>query len=113
MIEPVIVSRHPGAVDWLRLRGISGRVVEHATEADVRNRVVYGILPFHLAALAKELVMIDVPNIPQDRRGADISAEEMDRYGAKLTHYMVIIVPQTGAERRALEGRELWREPGA
>lgn len=98
-------------MEWLRRRGITGTVIEHATEADVRGCVVYGILPFYLAALAKELVMIDVPDIPQERRGADITVEEMDQYGARLTHYMVVRVPQTGAEAREVYGRETWRDP--
>lgn len=95
----VIVSRHAGAVEWLRRRGITGRVVEHAYPEDVRQKIVYGILPFHLAALAKELVMIDTPLIPLERRGGDLSPEEMDRYGAALTHYVVLRVPQTAGER--------------
>lgn len=96
--EPVIVSRHAGAVEWLRSKGIVGRVIEHATEDDVRGRKVYGVLPFHLAALAKELVMIDTPGIPLERRGGDLSPEEMERFGAKLTHYLVVRVPQTAEE---------------
>ena len=95
----VIVSRHAGAIEWLRRRGITGRVVEHAYPEDIRQRVVYGILPFHLAALAKELVMIDTPLIPLERRGGDLSPEEMDKYGAALTHYVVLRVPQTAKER--------------
>lgn len=102
-MQPIIVSRHAGAVAWLNARGIFGRVIEHAKPDDVRGRVVYGILPFHLAALAKELVMIDTPEIPLERRGGDLTPEEMDSYGATLTHYMVIRVPQTGTERLAWE----------
>lgn len=103
MAEKLIVSRHAGAVEWLRQRGIVGPVIEHASEDDVRGRVVYGVLPFHLAALAKELVMIDTPEIPLERRGGDLSPAEMDEFGARLTHYLVIRVPQTGAEREEWE----------
>jgi CRISPR-associated protein Csx16 len=95
----VIVSRHRGAVEWLRRRGIVGPVIEHAEPNDVVGKVVYGVLPFHLAALAKELVMIDTPGIPLGRRGGDLTPEEMDLFGATLTHYLVVRVPQTADER--------------
>ena len=87
--DPLIVSRHAGAVDWLRRRGLVAPVVAHATAEDVRGKRVYGVLPLHLAAAAADVYTIDLPGLPAEKRGQDLSPEEMDRYGAILRPYRV------------------------
>lgn len=42
MSEILIVSRHAGAVEWLRQRGVVGDNLAHATPEIVRGRQVYG-----------------------------------------------------------------------
>ncbi len=85
----VIVSRHQGLVDWLAKRGIVGKVIAHATEDDVRGKDVIGNLPLHLAAVAKSVTVVDMPALPADWRGQDLSPEQMDQAGATLTRYVV------------------------
>ncbi|GIV81675.1 MAG: hypothetical protein KatS3mg051_1029 [Anaerolineae bacterium] len=94
-MKPLIVSRHAGTVEWLARRGITGEVVEHATPDAVRGRVVYGNLPLHLAALAAEVVAIDMPDLPRDVRGWDLTPEEMDTFGARMTRYRVLKVEES------------------
>ena len=89
----LIVTRHAGAVEWLRRQGIEGEVVAHVGDPEqVRGRVVYGVLPFYLASIAAEVVTIDMPGLRQDQRGQDLSPEEMDSAGATLRTYVVTSV---------------------
>lgn len=95
---PLIVTRHAGAVEWLRMRGIEGEVIEHATPGQVRGRHVYGILPLGLAVEASSVTAIDVPDLRPEDRGRDLSPEEMDAAGARLRTYVVL----TGGEADTL-----------
>ncbi len=85
----VIVSRHQGLVDWLAQRGIVGDVIAHASPDDVIGKDVIGNLPLHLASLAKSVTVIDMPALPADWRGKDLSPEQMDQAGATPTRYVV------------------------
>lgn len=86
----IIVTRHKGLVEWLRRRGIEGEVISHITDPEIiRGRVVYGALPLHLAAEAYLAAAVDMPNLPPEKRGQDLTPEEMDAYGATLTYYSV------------------------
>ena len=89
MNEFVIVSRHAGAVEWLRRQGIEGKVIAHAAPEDVRGKVVIGALPLHLAALAERVGSIDMPGLTPAQRGQDLSPEEMDEAGAAIVWYEV------------------------
>lgn len=86
----VIVTRHAGLVEWLARRGITGEVKAQATAEDVRGKIVYGVLPLHLAALAAEVWTVDMPDLAPDQRGKDLSPAEMDAAGATLRGYRVI-----------------------
>lgn len=85
----VIVSRHQGLIQWLAQRGISGDVITHASPDDVRGKDVIGNLPLHLASLAKSVTVVDMPNLPADWRGKDLTPDQMDQAGATLTRYVV------------------------
>lgn len=87
----IIITRHAGAVEWLRREGVTGKVVSHATEKDVTGQVVYGMLPLHLAALAERVITIDLPNLAPGQRGSELSADEMEKAGARLVAYEVKI----------------------
>ena len=84
----IIVTRHKGAVEWLRRNGIEGKVIAHAHESDVVGEDVIGVLPFHLAYLANTITTIDM-DLPLELRGQDVSPEQMDEFGARLTTYIV------------------------
>jgi len=85
----VIVSRHQGLVDWLARRGIVGDVITHASPDDVKGKDVIGNLPLHLAAVAKSVTVVDMPDLPADWRGKDITPDQMDQAGATLSRYVV------------------------
>ena len=88
-MDVLIVTRHTGAVEWLRRQGVNGDVLAHVTADDVRGRVVIGALPLHLAAEAARVGAIDMPNLPPDQRGQDLTAEEMDAAGASISWYQI------------------------
>jgi len=88
-METLIVTRHAGAVEWLRRRGIVGEVAAQVSAEQVRGRIVVGILPLHLAAEAQEVLSLDMPCLTSEQRGKDLTPEEMDAAGATLTRYVV------------------------
>lgn len=90
MSEYLIVSRHAGAVEWLRQHSIVGEVVAHVSGPEqVRGRVVIGALPLHLAAEAEAIISIDMPGLAPEQRGRDLTPAEMDTAGATLSRYRV------------------------
>lgn len=88
-MKTMIVTRHAGAIEWLRLRGVEGAVISHATPDQVRGCAVYGVIPLNLAAEAAEVWAIDLPGLKPEDRGSDLTPEEMDRAGATLSGYRV------------------------
>lgn len=86
----VIVSRHAGAIEWLKRQGITGEVISHVDDpAQIRGRIVIGNLPLHLAAEASIIGSIELPNLRPDQRGKDLTADEMEEADARLAWYAV------------------------
>lgn len=90
------VSRHPGAVEWIRRRQFGGIVCPSLNLNDVRpGDEVWGTLPMDVAAevcrrgaVFRALVL---PMKDQDR-GRPLSADEMDAMGAALRTFHVTAV---------------------
>lgn len=95
MKDILIVTRHKPLVEWLKLHGIEGRVIEQATSSDVLDRDVYGILPLHLAAIAASVTEVSMPLLTLEQRkknaSGDLTVEEMDSAGATLNKYIVFL----------------------
>jgi putative CRISPR-associated protein (TIGR02620 family) len=77
--EVVVVTRHKGLVQLLKDNGINYPVIEHVQAEHVRDKVVIGILPLHLAAEAAQVIEISM-DIPLEKRGMEISSKEMETY---------------------------------
>ena len=103
MPNTIIVTRHEAAVEWLRKsypEGAAGevtrighmdwRVIERLRPGDK----VIGVLPIHLVAeLTRRGVTyfgISIPNLPKGMRGTELSADEMEQFGAHLTEYAAL-----------------------
>lgn len=84
----LIVTRHQGLVEFLASRGIVGEVIPHATADTVRGRDVYGVLPLNLAAECRTVTTVDL-NLPADKRGAELSMEEVEAFFIGMTKYVV------------------------
>ena len=90
-----LVSRHDGTKQWAKARGL--RVdywVEHLDIAGVESGdIIIGTLPMQLAAEVQERggrylhLSID---LPAPLRGRELSAEQMNRVGARLEEYRVL-----------------------
>lgn len=87
-MRTIIVTRHPGTIEWLKRRGITGEVIAHATPDQVEGAVVYGVLPMHLAALAAEYWAVEHASFAMDR-GRELSADELDARAARMVRYSV------------------------
>jgi putative CRISPR-associated protein (TIGR02620 family) len=66
-----------------------GKVIAHATPDDIVGKDVIGNLPLHLASVALSVTVVDMPNLPPDWRGKDITPDQMDQAGATLSRYVV------------------------
>ena len=87
----LVVTRHPALVDFLREDGVVGndvKVIAHATQDDVRGRVVAGVLPMNLAAYAAAVVEVPL-NLPPELRGKELSLEQMREYAGDPVVYTV------------------------
>lgn len=89
-MSAVIVSRHPSAIEFIRMVADipdDTPVLASATVADVQDKVVYGNLPFHLACHAGVVYAIEFTgNAP---RGAEYTLADMVSAGATLRAYTV------------------------
>lgn len=91
-IKAVVVTRHHALVEYLLEENLlpDGPIkwVEHAEKWEISGRVVYGNLPFHLAAEASEVVHIPL-NIPQEKRGEELTVEEIREYAGQPVSYRI------------------------
>jgi len=88
-MRTIIVTRHPGAVAWLKEKGFEGEVVAHLTPEMVdEGDVVVGVLPVHLVAELKKkgarVFILVLPQVPPEKRGQELSPDEMEKFGARL-----------------------------
>ena len=91
------VSRHPGALAWMRAHGPAfGRHVTHLEESDFQQLgsgdIVIGSLPVHLAArvcaCGAQYWNLSL-NMPASARGQELSADELRSMGAMLERFDV------------------------
>lgn len=88
------VSRHPGAVEWATRRGLHiDRHVAHLDPSSVEaGDTVIGTLPVNLAARVCECgaryfnLSLD---LPAEARGRELTADELEWYGARLEAFEV------------------------
>jgi CRISPR-associated protein Csx16 len=95
------VTRHSGAREWAARRGHGeAHVIAHLDPALIRpGDMVMGTLPVHLAAevcARGAHFLFLVLDTPPELRGRDLTADEMEKCGARLAGYR--ITPDTQAE---------------
>lgn len=90
----LFITRHPGAREWARRQGFAiDRLVEHLDPADIRaGDSVLGSLPVNLAAevcgRGGRYFHLTLP-LPPEWRGRELSADDMERFGARLEEFFV------------------------
>jgi len=96
-----IVSRHNGLKDWLVQRGfiLGGEVVEHLND-DFFNGlnegdVIIGVLPpwaiAKINARGARFFAVELPRLPREWRGKELTPEQMDKAGAEIREVRVQI----------------------
>lgn len=91
-MNTVIVTRHNATVLWLENHGITGEVISHVADSNqVSGKIVIGNIPLHLAAEAREVWAVEFPDMPPEKRGKELSIEDLDLYG-RINRYRVIKV---------------------
>jgi CRISPR-associated protein Csx16 len=92
-----LVTRHPGALAWLKRRLPLGQTVAHADpqlffEQLQPGDCVAGTLPFRGAAQAcqrgAKLLILHF-DLPFSSRGTELSEDDLNRLGAQLVRYEV------------------------
>lgn len=92
------VSRHPGALEWMRQRGpVFDRHVPHFDFAQVQpGDTVIGTLPVNLAAqvcaAGARYVHLSI-HLPAHWRGQELNAEQLDAAQARLQEFVVRPLP--------------------
>lgn len=94
------VSRHAGAVEWARQRGIEAIATDHLDlERVAPGDLVIGTLPIHLAAAVQakgaRFLFLEL-NLPHEARGHELDANAMERFGARLVEYRVERIGEVG-----------------
>jgi len=92
------VTRHPGALDWARRRGITFDThVVHLDPAKVsRGDTVIGSLPVHLAAAvcARGARCLNLSlDLPPNLRGRELNAQMLEECQARIEEYRVEKLP--------------------
>jgi CRISPR-associated protein Csx16 len=87
----LFVTRHQGARDWAARQSIPAQIVPHLETASiVACDTIIGTLPINLVAdiNAKGARYLHlVMELPMEARGRDLSADEMEKFGARLVEY--------------------------
>lgn len=104
------ITRHPGAIAWAHRHGIVAaspdngdeRITDSITVADVcLGDTVFGTLPVHLAAeiCARGGRYFHITmTVPGDRRGQELTPDDMDAFGATCREFIVFGSPGTTAQ---------------
>jgi hypothetical protein len=85
----VYVGRHGAALEWAKAHGLptdAATVNGNATAANVAGKVVWGVVPLHLASGAAEVHVIEFDSPP---RGVEYTVADMERAGARWGVYVV------------------------
>lgn len=81
-----LVAKHLG-YEVVKTLSDGNAVIASATRDDVRDKVVYGDLPLHLACLAREVWVVEFEGTPP--RGQEYTLADMLDAGACLRPYVV------------------------
>ena len=87
------ITRHPGAIAWAMRRGLAvDRQLAHlAPEQIAPGDTVIGTLPVNLVArvCARGGRYLHLSlDLPAEARGRELTADELERYGARLEAYV-------------------------
>lgn len=84
-----IVSRHPGAIAWIKSKGFEGeQIAQFTPEMAQEGDTVIGVLPVPLIAsvlnAGAQFILLSLPAVAFSERGQELTPDQMDAAGAKL-----------------------------
>lgn len=87
------ITRHPGAIAWAQRRGLAvDRQLAHLDPEQIApGDTVIGTLPVNLVArvCARGGRYLHLSlDLPAEARGRELTADELERYGARLEAYV-------------------------
>jgi CRISPR-associated protein Csx16 len=103
-----LVTRHKGAIDWAQRQGLMFEHLAHLGDLTLIKPGDWVIGPLPVGRIADIIAAgarysaIDM-DMPENARGPELSADDMERYGARLVEYRVVRVDNAG--RAASGGR--------
>ena len=95
-MQTKIVTRHKGAVEWLRKYHPEFKDAElcpHVKASELVGYRIVGVLPIPLAIMSSEYWHLNM-YVPKSKRGEELSCEEMEKYGCQITQYRIEVVPK-------------------
>lgn len=98
--EKIIVTKFRALVKYLIDKGLADEGTKHITHAkpsDLKGKHALGVLPFWLAAHAEMVTEVRL-NIPLNRRGEELTYEEVCFYALPHATYKVIKMEDTENE---------------
>lgn len=103
-----IITRHVGAIEWLRKKGFNGLVFQHLeSEQILAGNIYIGVLPVPLIqeilSAGSRFYLLVLPEVSQEQRGREMTPDEMDAAGAGLVevkHIEVSPVDLTNGKSR-------------
>ena len=101
MTKNIIVSRHEGAIAWLKSKGYEGEVMAQLDLSKIEeNDIVIGTLPIPLIkeVMRKKahFILLSLPSIAFSERGKDLSPRDMEAAGASLKWIMQLATQEIG-----------------
>lgn len=90
----LLITRHPGAKEWAARQELKvDQLLDHLDPAEIQpGDSVIGILPVNLAAevCARGGRFFNLSlDLPSEARGRELTAEELEIFGARLEEYLV------------------------
>ena len=90
-MKKLVVTRHKALFDYLLEQNLIGKDtdnISHASIEDVRGKHVYGVLPYWLSSKAELYTEVQL-RIPYEKRGKELTIEEIRFYALKPKTYRV------------------------
>ena len=108
----IIVTRHPGAIEWLRANGFSGEVVSHLTADTILPGNIYiGVLPLpmiqRILDAGSRFYLLVMPEISLVQRDREMTPGEMDEAGARLIEVKHIVLEPVKIQAKSRTNEDL------
>ena len=90
----VVITRHPGLVQYLTEIGLADadtEVLAHASPENVRGKHVCGVLPHSLSCLTASFTEVPL-SLPAELRGQELSLDQVRQYAGIPVTYRVTLL---------------------